>query len=132
MAQIVNAKAIQLTIVEKEQHVVNEEEMVKQILDEIITKIEHIAARDNVKLKLSVCTNVGWWGVFVIFFMLVISLLFLYCYYIYGGFRQPDRGFIWLFMTMSVLYSLVSFYYIICYYALMRFLSIIGYYILLI
>ncbi len=104
----INVKEIQLTDMEEE-IVKSDEEKVKKLLDEIITKIEI-----TTELKMSFCTNVGCEGLQAICLMVFKSSLFVYVIYEYSGnFTYFEREFLWLFATLSCLYLLISFYHII-------------------
>ena len=85
-----------------------------ELTEEHATPAETEKANQSVDVKITFCTHVGWEGVLVILFMLIIAGLFGYVTYLYTSyFNNFHREFIWLFMLMGGLFVLVAVYYLI-------------------
>ena len=71
-------------------------------------------ASQSVDVKVTFCTHVGWDGVLVMLFMLVVAGLFAYVTYQYTSyFNNFQREFVWLFMLMGLLFVMVVVYYLL-------------------
>ena len=71
-------------------------------------------ATQSVDVKVTFCTHVGWDGVSVMLFMLLVAGLFAYATYEYTSyFNNFHREFVWLFMLMGVLFVMVVVYYLL-------------------
>ena len=67
-----------------------------------------------VDVNITFCTHVGWDGVLVMVFMLIVAGLFGYTTYQYTSyFNNFHRDFVWLFMVMGGLFVLVVVYYLL-------------------
>ena len=75
---------------------------------------ENIDQPNTVDVKITFCSHVGWDGVLLMLFMLVVSGLLMYITYEYTSyFKFFDRDLVWLFIAMSALFLMVIIYYII-------------------
>ena len=64
-------------------------------------------------IKITFCTHVGWDGVLVMLFSLVITCLFVYITFLYTkGFFAWHRPGVWVFMVFAVLYALLTLMYL--------------------
>ena len=69
---------------------------------------------NTIDVKITCCSHVGWDGVLLMLFMLVVSGLLMYITYEYTSyFNFFDRDLVWLFIAMSALFLMVIIYYII-------------------
>ncbi len=68
--------------------------------------------QQKVHVNITFCTHVGWDGALVLFFLLGIAGLFVYITFLYTkSFQAWHRPWVWLFLVLAVLYSLLSFLY---------------------
>ena len=83
-------------------------------VDRYLQPAETEKATQSVDVQITFCTHVGWDGVLVILFMLIIAGLLGYVTYQYTSyFNNFHRDFVWLFMMMGLLFVLVVLYYLI-------------------
>lgn len=66
-----------------------------------------------VDVKITFCTHVGWDGILVLLFSLMIAALFVYITFLYTkGFFAWHRPGVWVFMVFAVLYTLLTLMYL--------------------
>ena len=71
-------------------------------------------ATQSVDVKVTFCTHVGWDGVSLMLFMLIVAGLFAYATYEYTSyFNNFHREFVWLFMAIGLLFVMKVVYYLI-------------------
>eukprot|EP00944_MAST-04C_sp_MAST-4C-sp1_P001012 g1012.t1 len=85
-----------------------------ELTEEHATPTETEKASQSVDVKVTFCTHVGWDGVLLMLFKLIVAGLFGYATYEYTSyFNNFHREFVWLFMMMGLLYVMVVVYYLL-------------------
>ena len=85
-----------------------------ELTEEHAAPAETEKASQSVDVKVTFCTHVGWDGVLLMLFMLIVAGLFGYATYQYTSyFNNFHRESVWLFMLMGLLFVMVVVYYLL-------------------
>ena len=65
------------------------------------------------EVKISFCTHVGWDGILVMLFLLILAGMCIFLTYSYTKFNSFDREFVWVFVLMACIFLSLVLYYLI-------------------